>query len=142
MSVSASAALPILSGVNAEYIANLYKEYLKTPSSVDVSWRDFFADLRDDEAALLRELSGASWTPKDYKKPSAPFGVVAAEDVVKSSKPANQDVAKPVGGAAVVAPVAPAPSPSALKDSMQALLLVKAYRSFGHFAADLDPLEL
>jgi 2-oxoglutarate dehydrogenase E1 component len=143
MSVSASAALPILSGVNAEYIANLYKEYLKTPSSVDVSWRDFFADLRDNEAALLRELSGASWTPKDYKKPSAPFGVVAAEDVVKSSKPANQDVAKPVGGPAV-APVAStsAPSPSALKDSMQALLLVKAYRGFGHFAADLDPLAL
>ena len=34
-----------LSGVNAEYIAHLYGQYLKNPDRVDQSWQDFFNDL-------------------------------------------------------------------------------------------------
>ena len=52
-----------LSGVNAEYIAHLYGQYLKNPDRVDQSWQDFFNDLDDNELALLKELHGASWTP-------------------------------------------------------------------------------
>jgi 2-oxoglutarate dehydrogenase E1 component len=131
--MSSSAALSsILTGFNAEYIANLYSEFLKNPSGVDASWRAFFDTLRDDEKAVLGELTGASWGSKEFKKPNAPFGVTTADDV-KSAKPANKSGA---------APAAAAPSPSALKDSIQAVLMVKAYRMYGHFAAHLDPLGL
>lgn len=129
--MSSSAALSsILTGFNAEYIANLYNEFLKNPSGVDGSWRAFFDTLRDDEKAVLSELTGASWAAKEFKKPNAPFGVKTADEV-KSAKPANKSDA-----------TAAAPSLSALKDSIQAVLMVKAYRMYGHFAAHLDPLGL
>ncbi len=127
-----AATLTALSGQSAEYIANLYKEYLKNPAAIDGSWQTFFGDLRDDEMALLKEITGASWTPAHQRKPSAAFGVTTADEVLKSAKPAANTQAK----------AAPAVSAQALKDSMQALMLVRAYRSLGHFAADLDPLNM
>jgi 2-oxoglutarate dehydrogenase E1 component len=131
--MSSSAALAsILTGFNAEYIANLYSEFLKNPSGVDTSWRIFFDTLRDDERAVLAELTGASWGSKEFKKPNAPFGVVTAEEALKSAKPAANKGTSP----------ATATSPAALKDSIQAALMVKAYRMYGHFAATLDPLGL
>lgn len=132
MSSSAAALSSILTGFNAEYIANLYNEFLKNPSGVDASWRAFFDTLRDDEKAVLSELTGASWAAKEFKKPNAPFGVKTADEVVKGAKPANKSDA----------PAAAAASPSALKDSIQAVLMVKAFRMYGHFAAQLDPLGL
>ncbi len=136
-----AANLSVLSGISAEYIANLYKEYLKNPAGVDPSWQAFFGDLRDDEASLLKEITGASWTPNHQKKPQAPFGVTTADEALKSSKPANSQGAKPAPAAAASAPAASA-TPQALRDSMQAILLVRAYRTLGHLAADLDPLGI
>lgn len=135
--MSSSAALSsILTGFNAEYIANLYSEFLKNPAAVDASWRVFFSDMRDDEAALLREMTGASWAAKEFKKPHAPFGVVTADEALKAS-------AKPANKASAAAPVpAAVATPAALKDTIGALMLVRAYRAFGHFSADLDPLGL
>lgn len=121
----------ILTGFNAEYIVNLYSEFLKNPSAIDSSWREFFDTLRDDERAMLSELSGASWSAKEFKKPNAPFGVVTADDALKSTKPAVNKTAP-----------AAETSPAALKDSIQAMRLVRAYRTYGHFAANLDPLGL
>ena len=131
MSTSASLAT-ILSGTNAEYIANLYKEFLHNPNAIDASWRTFFNDLKDDETALLKEITGASWGSPHYSKPHAPFGVTTADEAFKSSKsPANQ---------------AKAPQATydtrAMKDSIQAMMLVKAYRANGHLMADIDPLGL
>lgn len=132
---SSAALSSILTGFNAEYIANLYREFLKNPAGVDSSWRSFFDTLRDDERAVLGELTGASWAAKEFKKPTAPFGVVTPEEAAaaaKSAKPANKDAAPAAAGA----------SPAVLKDSIQAVLMVKAYRAYGHFAATLDPLGI
>lgn len=83
--MSSSAALAsILTGFNAEYIANLYQEFLKNPSAVDSSWRSFFDTLRDDERAVLSELTGASWAAKEFKKPNAPFGIKTADEAPKT----------------------------------------------------------
>ena len=129
---SVASLASILSSSNAEYIANLYKEFLHDPSKVDGSWRSFFADMHDDEAALLKEITGASWSSPHYKKPSVPFGVTTADEAFKSSKaPANQ-AAKPAASY----------DTRAMKDSIQAMMLVKAYRANGHLMADLDPLGL
>ena len=137
--MSSSAALAsILTGFNAEYIANLYSEYLKNSAGVDASWRNFFTDLRDDEAALLKEITGASWASKEFKKPNAPFGITTADEAMKGgSKPANK-----AAPAAAVPAHAAAPSTQALKDTIGALMLIRAYRTLGHFGATLDPLGI
>lgn len=127
---SSSSLSSILTGFNAEYIANLYREFLRNPSGVDSSWRAFFDTLRDDERSVLSELTGASWSAKEFKKPNAPFGVTTADEALKSAKPAANYKTDT------------APSPVALKDSIQAVLMVKAYRMYGHFLANLDPLGL
>ena len=94
-----NALLSILSANNAGYIANLYREYLKSPAAVDESWRVFFDALRDDEAALLGEIVGASWGAKEFKKPAAPFGVTTADEALKGSKAAaNQSGKSSAGG--------------------------------------------
>ncbi|MCM2344531.1 MAG: 2-oxoglutarate dehydrogenase E1 component [Alphaproteobacteria bacterium] len=133
-----SERMTFLSGSNAEYIAHLYSQYLMNPSKVDDSWRGFFGSLDDNEAALLRELQGASWTPEENRRNKNGFsgfaaGTGAADSAVEittaqkalTAVPANQDDIR-----------------SAAKDSISALMLIRAYRARGHLIANLDPLGL
>lgn len=133
-----SERMTFLSGHNAEYIAHLYSQYLMSPSKVDESWRGFFDTLDDNEAALLRELQGASWTPEENRRNKNGFssfavGTGAADTAIgittaqkaKAGVPANQDDIR-----------------SAARDSVQALMLIRAYRARGHLIANLDPLGL
>lgn len=126
--------MTFLSGANAEYIAHLYSQYLTNPGKVDASWQDFFASLKDDEAALLRELQGASWTPEENRRNKVKFGADIAKDAgvavttvakAKPGAPANQDDIR-----------------SAAKDSISALMLIRAFRARGHLISNLDPLGL
>jgi 2-oxoglutarate dehydrogenase E1 component len=120
-------ALSVLTGTNSEYIAHLYSQYLINPESVATSWRTVFDSLADDEAALLRELNGASWTPKEYRKDLHSFAKVSSS---APSVPVNQNASQ---GAV---------SESSIRDSIQALMLVRAFRARGHLIANLDPLGL
>ena len=117
-------SLSFLNSANADFIAELYARYAANPASVDPSWREFFAALRDDAKDALQELKGASWAP------------AKAERVIS-----NGHAAAPVAknGAA------PAPflaAPSAALDSLRTLSLIRTYRIRGHLLAQLDPLGL
>jgi 2-oxoglutarate dehydrogenase E1 component len=110
-----------LSVADGGYVADLYARYLKEPGAVDVSWAAFFAELADDERALLTELKGPSWARSTN-------GAHAKDDRA-----------------------APAQSPGALnfdqlaraaRDATRALQLIRSYRVRGHLLATLDPLEL
>lgn len=123
-----------LNGLNAEYVAHLFGEYLSDASKVDESWRKFFQGMESNELELLAELSGASWTPDKNKKSSRRFGVtnVILEDESqqptsgrRTDNPVNQDNVK-----------------QAALDSVRALMLIRSYRSRGHLYADLDPLGM
>ena len=137
-----------LSGVNAEYIAHLYGEFLKNKSSVDVSWQSFFAGLNDNETALLRELSGASWTPKENTKSARRIGsiTVTGADIFTGEMPAPPKADKAGDKGKGVAPAAPAISSEAVKqaalDSIRVLIYIRNFRFRGHLLADLDPLGL
>lgn len=128
-----------LSGVNAEYIAHLYSQFLKSPALVDESWRAFFDDLNDSDIAVLSELAGASWTPKENAKDQRSFGsaaVTPADGIIIEA--ANQSKGKPKkGGAASDADVR-----QAALDSIRALRLIRNVRFRGHFWANLDPLGM
>jgi len=54
-------AATFLTGANAEFIGDLHARFLDDPGSVDPSWRRFFAELKDDQAAVVAELRGPSW---------------------------------------------------------------------------------
>ncbi len=128
-----------LSGVNAEYIAHLYTQYLRNPNNVDQSWKGFFGELNDSEAAFLKELGGASWTPDENAKDKRSFGSAAiapADGLIADAEAAN-DRRKNKGGSASAADVQ-----KAAKDSIRALMLIRAYRFRGHYLANLDPLDM
>lgn len=140
--MSSSASLKtILTGVNAEYIANLYREFLKNPGGIDSSWQVLFADMQDDEAALLKQMVGASWGEGEYRAPDVPFGyVMTAEQMSAQAVPANQYQAnRPVVAQTVMNPTE---VEQATRDSIAALMMIRAYRALGHLAADLDPIGL
>lgn len=129
-----------LSGANAEYIAHLYSEYLSAPSKVDESWRSFFAGLNDAEAAVLRDLTGATWTPKENARSKRRFGsaaVALVDGVVEQNAPANDAKAAKGGAGASQADIR-----RAAQDSIWALMLIRAYRFRGHLIANLDPLGM
>ncbi len=128
-------AVMALSGTNADYIAHLYACYLKSPSSVDSSWQDFFSALNDNESELLKEMTGASWTPEENRR-------------FRGSGSGMQDA-----NAIVTSPVVERPHRQAERgteeeirraalDAVRALMLIRAYRARGHLIADLDPLQL
>jgi 2-oxoglutarate dehydrogenase E1 component len=112
----------VLSGANAEFIAELYGRYLEDPGSVDESWRQFFAEFGDDAQALKAERQGPPWA-----KPLSPLN-------------GEGDPAPPPARPTLAA------APEAIKEaadaSIRALQLIRAYRVRGHLLADLDPLGL
>ncbi len=121
-----------LSGANAVFLSELYDQYLKNPGSVDPSWATFFRDLGDGQADLIRELHGASWAQEQP-------GVIGVAD--PDATPPKKDK----GGKAAAAPSAAVDQAAVMKqaqNSINALAVVRAYRTRGHQMASLDPLKL
>lgn len=131
-------SLSFLSGANAEYIAHLYSEFLVNPEKVDASWRDLFADLNDSESGLLKEMVGASWTPKENRRDKKTFSAFAKGTGVSAETTRELDRQIAVGSAALSEDEVR----RATQDSVRALMLIRIYRVRGHLLADLDPLEL
>ncbi len=140
-----------LNGANATFVAELYANYLERPGSVDPEWSEFFGSLHDDARALLEDLKGASWAPRDSRvigsgnghgnghgngNGGASMGYDAAlRDAPLKGAPLSY-------GAPAEATVAPDQIRRATLDSIRALMLIRAYRVRGHLEARLDPLGL
>ena len=130
-----------LYGANAGYIEDLYARYEKDPNSVDAEWQAFFGALKDDPASVEKSARGASW-----QKPNWPIHangeLVSALDgnwgtVEKTIGDKIQKTAQAKG-----AEVSPADVLRATRDSVRALMMIRAYRMRGHLHANLDPLGL
>ena len=134
-----------LYGGNAAYIEDLYARYEKDPSSVDAEWKSFFEALKDDPAAVQKSARGASWA-----KPNWPIHangeLVSALDGnwgVVEKKVGEKIQAKAADKAAATGVEAsPADVLRATRDSVRALMMIRAYRMRGHLHANLDPLGL
>ena len=130
--------LTFMNSSNAEYVAHLYAAYMNNANDVDGSWQSFFNGLGDAERELLAELSGASWTPEENRKSGRAFGVarVADAESVASEAPANEPSRR------MSDRVSRDELQAAAKDSVSALMLIRAHRVRGHLMSDLDPLGL
>ncbi|GAB1580192.1 2-oxoglutarate dehydrogenase E1 component [Phyllobacterium phragmitis] len=137
-----------LYGGNADYIEELYAKYEDDPTSVDPQWRDFFANLRDNAEDVRKNAQGASWT-----KPNWP--VVANGELVSALDGNWGEVEKHIAdklkakaakgatnGTAAVPAVSEAEITNAARDSVRAIMMIRAYRMRGHLHAKLDPLSL
>ena len=113
-----------LSGINSEFINKFYSDYLLDPKSIPDSWKNFFDGLSEDEKLVLQDLNGPSWSPeKKIKK----FQTKSFEEKTKKNEYADPDIGS---------------IKQASKDSVRAIMLIRAYRIRGHLIANLDPLSL
>jgi 2-oxoglutarate dehydrogenase E1 component len=138
---AAFALTSFLYGGNAAYIEDLYARYEQDPASVDAEWQGFFQSLKDDPASVEKNARGASW-----KKPNWPMR--ANGDLVAALDGNWAETEKAIGdkirGKAQARGVelSSADVQQATRDSIRALMLIRAYRARGHFHAKLDPLGL
>jgi 2-oxoglutarate dehydrogenase E1 component len=139
---AAFALSSFLQGANATYIDELYARYENEPASVDPEWQEFFKSLKDPPADVQKNAEGPSWakanwplTPSDDLT-SALDGNWAQVEKVIGTKLAAKAQARSAD------PAAAADVNQATRDSVRALMLIRAYRMRGHFHAKLDPLGL
>jgi 2-oxoglutarate dehydrogenase E1 component len=138
---AALARTSFLYGGNAGYVEDLYARFEQNPDEVDVQWRDFFQSLKDEKASVLRVAHGPSWQRQDWPQPArGEFLSALAGDWDEVRKAVGDKIAARAQTAGVELS-APAVQ-QATRDSIRALMLIRAYRARGHFHADLDPLGL
>ena len=142
---AAFALSSFLQGTNASYIDDIYARYEKDPASVDSEWQEFFKSLKDTPDVVRKNAEGPSWardswplTPRDDLT-SALDGNWATVEKVMGDKIAAKSQAKATakGGEITAAELH-----QATRDSVRALMLIRAYRMRGHFHAKLDPLGI
>ncbi|MEH2550890.1 2-oxoglutarate dehydrogenase E1 component [Bradyrhizobium sp. AZCC 2262] len=138
---AAFALSSFLQGTNATYIDDLYARYEQDPESVDAEWQEFFKSLKDTPADVQKNAEGPSWgrdnwplTPRDELTSALDGNWITVEKAV-GAKLAAKAQAK---GAELSA----ADVNQATRDSVRALMLIRAYRMRGHFHAKLDPLGI
>ena len=112
-----------LAGNNFEFINEFYADFLSDPSSLPESWRRFFEGLSEEQKLIYNDLNGPSWSPEKKIKKNTPRP--SAEKSEKKLNGTNLDSVK-----------------LATKDSVRAIMLIRAYRIRGHLVANLDPLSL
>ncbi|HUZ66034.1 MAG TPA: thiamine pyrophosphate-dependent enzyme, partial [Beijerinckiaceae bacterium] len=130
-----------LDGANASYIEDLQARYEKDPASVDEGWRQFFSSLNDDKADAVKNARGASWSRPGWP-PVANGEMVSALDGNWAQMEAAVGAKIRTKAQEGVVGLSEAEAMQATRDSVRALMMIRAYRMRGHLHADLDPLGL
>ncbi len=137
----AFALTSFLYGANAGWIEDQYARYQRNPESVDAGWRSFFEALRDDRDTVIAEARGASWERPDWPIPMNGELVSALDS---NWMPVESAVGEKIRAKAQAkgAGLSEEAVMRATRDSVRALMMIRAYRMRGHLAAQLDPLGL
>jgi len=146
---AAFALSSFLQGTNATYIDEIYARFERDPASVDTEWQEFFKSLKDSPADVQKNAEGPSWgranwpvTPRDELTSALDGDWAEVERAVGAKLAARAQVQGRAQGQARGAAVTPADVHQATRDSVRALMLIRAYRMRGHFHAKLDPLGI
>ncbi|GGK33650.1 2-oxoglutarate dehydrogenase E1 component [Salinarimonas ramus] len=128
-----------LSGTNAAYIEDLYAAYTQDPRSVDAEWQAFFGAMKEESATVAKNAKGASW-----KRPNWPIPMNG--ELVSALDGNWIEVEKHIGdklkgkAQAKGVEISQADVQQATRDSLRALMMIRAFRMRGHLHANLDPL--
>jgi 2-oxoglutarate dehydrogenase E1 component len=136
---AAFALSSFLYGGNAAYIEDLYSRYEADPNSVDAEWRDFFGSLKDASADVTKSANGASWKKPPLVERTELLSALDGQWAETEKKIGDKVRAKAQGAGVELSA---ADVQQATRDSIRALMLIRAYRIRGHFHANLDPLGL
>src|SRR5579863_3205139 len=132
----ALAETSFLYGGNAGFVEDLHAKWAADPSSVEPSWRAFFASLRDRVDEVMKAGAPPPWTPPPMETPRPDW--LSAIDGLWPAMGAKLE--------AKIGAVQPAASPDEVRartlDSLRAIMMIRAYRMRGHLKANLDPLGL
>ena len=113
-----------LAGNNIEFINEFYADYISDPNSLPEGWKNFFDGLSEDEKLVYDNLRGPSWSPeKNIKKKLFKL----------ENQKANEENLTDLNSTSIK---------QASKDSVRAIMLIRAYRIRGHLIANLDPLSI
>jgi len=140
---AAFTASSFLDGANADYVDQLQARYAADPNSVEAGWAEFFRAMGESEVDAKRAAEGPSWARADW--PPQPVDDLTAAMTGEWAAPVEAKAAgKKIADKAADAGVnlTEAQIQRAVIDSIRALMIIRAYRIRGHFAADLDPLGL
>lgn len=134
-----------LYGGNADYIDQLYAEYEKNPANVDPQWRAFFETFQDNKEDVLKNANGATWQ-RDHWPLKANGELVSALDGDWSALEKHLGDKLKEKAATGTAQKGAASSQQdiiqATRDSVNAFMMIRAFRTRGHLRAQLDPLQL
>src|SRR5680860_477538 len=130
-----------LYGGNADYIDELYAQFQDNPGSGSPDWQQYFSELKEDGQLVRQNAQGASW-----KKPNWPIAAngedvsaldgnwAAVEKHMGEKIKANAEAGnKALSGEEVQ---------RATRESVNAVMMIRAYRMRGHLHANLDPLGI
>ena len=113
-----------LAGMNSEFINEFYSDFITDPESLPESWKKFFEGLSEKEKLILDNLRGPSWSPeKKFKK----------FKIELENKNKERELSTDLNSKSIK---------QASKDSVRAIMLIRAYRIRGHLIANLDPLSI
>jgi 2-oxoglutarate dehydrogenase E1 component len=138
---TAFANTSFLYGGNAAYVEQLHAAYERDPRSVDSEWQEFFARLNDSATDVEKNARGPSWARPNWPI-EANGELVSALDgnwaIIETS------LGDKIKGKAEAkgAEVSHEEVQRATRDSVRALMMIRAYRMRGHLHANLDPLGL
>jgi 2-oxoglutarate dehydrogenase E1 component len=135
---AAFARTSFLYGGNAGYIEHLYAKFRQDPAAVDAEWRDFFQSLKEERPA---KGHAPSWARANW--PVRPAGeLIAALDGnwAETEKLVTEKLSAKAQAKGV--DLTSADVLQAARDSLHALMLIRAYRIRGHLHAKLDPLGI
>jgi len=132
-----------LYGGNAGYIEEIYAQYQKDPNSVSDDWQAFFSELKDDAGDVVKNAEGASWK-KSHWPIHANGELVSALDGDWPQPAVEKHVGEKIKAQAAANGEAPDGDHvmRATRDSVSAIMMIRAYRMRGHLHADLDPLKI
>ncbi|OPB32361.1 2-oxoglutarate dehydrogenase E1 component [Bartonella sp. AR 15-3] len=134
-----------LYGGNADYIDQLYAEYKKNPTNFDRQWHDFFETFQDSKEDVFKNAEGATWQ-RDHWPLKESGELVSALDNDWSAL--EKHLGDKLKEKAAVNAVQNGKTfrkediIQATRDSVHALMMVRAFRIRGHLHAQLDPLQL
>jgi len=106
-----------LAGNNSSFIEEFYSDYLLNPERLPEGWRSFFDGLQENKNIISDNLKGPSWAPEKKRIP--------LPENIKKNLDEEPDLTK-----------------QSTKDSIRAIMLIRAYRIRGHLIASLDPLNI
>jgi 2-oxoglutarate dehydrogenase E1 component len=137
---AAFARTSFLYGGNAAYVEQLHSRYESNPASVDAEWRAFFDSLKDERGDVFKNASGPSWERPELIHANGELVAALTGDWSEVEKALGDKIKARAQAKGVE--ISAADVQTATRDSIRALMLVRAYRARGHFHAKLDPLGL